>query len=184
MSTATRLLTADDLWKTPDHGGRCELVKGELRPMSPADSGHGAFSMNLAAPLHQFVRAKKLGIVMAAETGFIIERDPDTVRAPDAAFIRHDRVAAAGVSVKFWVGAPDLAVETMSPTDTVYEVDQKVQEWLAAGTRLVWVINPQQQTVTVYGPDHTATILGVADTLDGADVVPGFQISVAEIFSI
>lgn len=184
MSTATQLLTADDLWKMPDHDGRCELVKGELRATSPASSGHGAFSMNLAAPLHQFVRARKLGIVMAAETGFIIERDPDTVRAPDAAFIRQDRIAATGVSMKFWIGAPDLAVETMSPTDTVYEVDQKVQEWLAAETHLVWVINPQQQTVTVYRPDHTATILGVADTLNGGDVVPEFQISVAEIFSI
>jgi Uma2 family endonuclease len=184
MSTAIQLLTAEDLWNMPDQGGHWELVKGELRPMSPAGSGHGAFSMNLSAPLHQFVRARKLGIVMAAETGFIIAHDPDTVRAPDAAFIRQDRVAATGVSVKFWVGAPDLAVETMSPSDTVYEVDQKVQEWLTAGTRLVWVINPQQQTVKVCRPDNTAKILGMTETLDGADVVPGFQISVAEIFSI
>jgi Uma2 family endonuclease len=84
--------------------------------------------------------------------------------------------------LKFWVGPPDLAVETMSPSDTVFEVDEKVQEWLTAGTRLVWVLNPRQKTVTVYRPDNTAQILGGGDTLDGADVVPGFTIAVAELF--
>src|SRR5262245_47466150 len=104
MSTVTQLLTADDLWKLPDHGGRCELVNVELRPMSPDSSGHGAFSMNLAAPLHQFVRARKLGIVVAAETGFIVGRDPDTVLAQDAAFIRQERIAATGMTQKYWPG--------------------------------------------------------------------------------
>lgn len=183
MSTATQLLTADDLWNMSDHGGHVELVKGELRPMSPAGFGHGSVSMNLSAPLHQFVRARKLGIVVAAETGFIIARDPDTVRAPDAAFVGTDRIPASGVPLKFWVGPPDLAIETMSPSDTVYDVDEKVREWLAAGTRLVWVLNPRQQTVTTYRPDNTARILGVGDTLDGGDVVPGFQIPVAELFA-
>lgn len=182
MSTATQLLTADDLWNMPDHGGHFELVKGELRPMSPASSGHGAVSMNLSAPLHQFVRAQKLGQVLAAETGFIIARDPDTVRAPDAAFVRRERIPASGVPFKFWVGPPDLAIETMSPNDTVFEVDEKVQEWLSAGTRLVWVLNPRQQTVTVYRPDQTARILRIGETLDGGDVVPGFQIPLAEVF--
>jgi hypothetical protein len=91
MSTATQLLSADELWKMPDRGGRCELVKRKLRPMSAAGSGHGAFSMNRAAPLHHFVRARKLGIVVAAETGFVVARDPDTVLAPDGAVIRQER---------------------------------------------------------------------------------------------
>jgi Uma2 family endonuclease len=138
--------------------------------------------MNLSAPLHQFVQARKLGIVVAAETGFIISRDPDTVRAPDAAFVRQERIPASGAPRKFWVGPPDLAVETMSPSDTVYEVDEKVREWLTAGSQLVWVLNPRQKTVTVYRPDNTAQILGTGDTLDGGDVVPGFQIAVAALF--
>ena len=184
MSTATQLLTADELWKMPDHGGRYELVRGELRPMSPAGSGHGAFSMNLAAPLHQFVRARKLGIVVAAETGFIIATDPDTVLAPDAAFIRQERVTATGITQKYWPGPPDLAIETMSPGDAARDVEKKAREWLTAGTQHVWVINPQAKTVTVYRPDNSVKILGLSGTLDGAEVVPGFQILVAEIFSI
>ncbi len=182
MSTATQLLTAEDLWNMPDHGGHHELVRGELRPMSPAGFDHGSVSMNLSGPLHQFVRARKLGIVVTAETGFILGRDPDTVRAPDAAFVRQERIPDSGRPNKFRVGPPDLAVETMSPADTVFDVDEKVREWIAGGTRLVWVINPRQQTATVYTPDNTAKILGVADTLDGMDVIPGFQIAVAELF--
>jgi Uma2 family endonuclease len=183
MSTATQLLTADDLWNLPDHGGRCELVKGELRPMSPAGSGHGAFSMNLAAPLHQFVRARKLGIVVAAETGFIVAQDPDTVLAPDAAFIRQERIAATGVTQKCWPGPPDLAIETMSPGDMVRDVDKKARDWLTAGAQQVWVINPQLKTVIIYSLGEAETI-SEAEILDGGEVVPGFQIHVAEIFAI
>ncbi len=182
MSTAVQLLSAEDLWNMPDHGGHHELVKGELRPMSPAGFDHGSVSMNLSGPLHQFVRSRKLGIVVTAETGFVLARDPDTVRAPDAAFIRQERIPASGRPLRYWVGPPDLAVETMSPNDTVFEVDEKIREWLTAGARLVWVINPRQQTVTVFRPENTATILCVGDTLDGVDVVPGFQIPVAELF--
>ena len=120
MSTATQLLTADDLWNLPDHGGRAELVQGELRAMSPAGFGHGSISMNLSGPLHQFVHARRLGIVVAAETGFMIARDSDTVRAPDAAFVRQERIPESETPTKFWVGPPDLAVETMSPSDIVF----------------------------------------------------------------
>ena len=150
--------------------------------MSPAGFDHGTVSMNLSAPLHQFTRARKLGIVVAAETGFIIRRDPDTVLAPDVGFVRSDRVPASGIPTKYWVGAPDLAVETVSPSDSAFEVDEKVREWLTAGTPLVWVINPRQRTVTVYRPDNTARILGENELLEGADVVPGFEIRVAELF--
>ena len=182
MSIATQLLTADNLWNMPDHGGHAELVRGELRLMSPAGPDHGFVSMNLSAPLHQDVRRQKLGIVVAAETGFIISRDPDTVRAPDGAFIRKDRIPQAGIPQKFWVGAPDLAIETTSPNDTHREIGEKVQDWLTAGTRLVWVVSPLQKTVIVHRPDWIAQSLHVGDTLDGGNVVPGFQIQVAEIF--
>ena len=183
MSTVTRLLTADDLWNIPDHGGRAELVKGELRTMSPAGYGHGRVTMRLAARLFNHVDACRLGDVVAAETGFIIARDPDTVRAPDIGFVRQERIPKTGRPAKFWNGPPDLAVETMSPNDTNSEIDEKVQEWVAAGTRLVWVLDPRQQTVTVYLPDSTAKILAASDVLRGADVIPGFEISVAELFA-
>jgi len=183
MSTAIQLLTADDLWNMPDHGGHVELVRGELRAMSPAGYDHGALTLLLAARLFNHVHANRLGDVVATETGFIIARNPDTVRAPDIAFVSGDRIPASGRPVKFWEGAPDLAVETMSPGDTVLDVDEKVREWLEAGTRLVWVLNPRQQTVTVYRPDNTARILGIAEALVGEGVVPGFAIRVGELFA-
>lgn len=183
MSSVTQLLTADDLWDLPPDGQRHELVRGELRTMPPAGFEHGYVGGRILSPLERFVEGNKLGVVVTAETGFVIARDPDTVRAPDAAFVSQERIAATGIPKKYWPGAPDLAVEVVSPNDTVYEVDEKVQEWLDAGARLVWVINPRRRTVTVYGPAAKPVILTESDTLDGQDVVPGFRVGVAELFA-
>ncbi|MBI5757104.1 MAG: Uma2 family endonuclease [Planctomycetales bacterium] len=183
MSTATQLLTADDLWNMPDHGAHRELVKGELRDMAPAGFEHGAVGMNLAVVLASFVRTHDLGVVTAAETGFEIFRDPDTVRAPDIGFVKRSRIPASGPTVKYWPGAPDLAVEVISPWDKNYEVDEKIEDWLTAGTSLVWVVNPRRKCVTVYQPSVSEQILTEADTLDGLDVVPGFLCPVKDIFA-
>lgn len=182
MSTVTQLYTAEDLWNMPDNGGHCELVRGELRPMAPANFDHGGVTMNLAIPLGHYIKLHTLGTIVAAETGFIIARKPDTVRAPDIGFVRKERIPPSGRPKKFFDGAPDLAVETLSPYDTMEEVEEKVHDWLAAGTRLVWVVNPRQRTVTVYRPDKTARILAADESLEGDDVVAGFSIDVAEIF--
>jgi Uma2 family endonuclease len=183
MSTATQLLTADDLWNMPDHGGHRELVKGELRDMAPAGFEHGAVGINLATALASFGRAYDLGVVVAAETGFVLSRDPDTVRAPDLGFVKKSRIPADGPMVKYWPGAPDLAVEVISPWDKNYEVDEKVEDFLTAGTSLVWVVNPRRKCITVYRPGAKEQILTVADTLDGFDVVPGFRCPVKDIFA-
>src|SRR5262245_17504672 len=98
----------------PHHGGHRELVRGELRDMSPAGFDHGAVTVNITVAVGSFVKAHNLGAVTAAETGFIIARNPDTVRAPDMAFVRKDRMPPGGRTVKYWPGAPDLAVETIS----------------------------------------------------------------------
>jgi Uma2 family endonuclease len=182
MSTATQLMTADDLWRLPDDGTRHELVKGVLHTMPPAGFEHGAIGINLTLPLAMHVKANGLGIVVAAETGFLIATNPDTVRAPDIGFVRRDRTQAAGVPRNYWPGAPDLAVEVVSPNDTVFEVDDKVQEWLTAGAGLVWVVNPRRRTVTVHRPSGAPIVLTVNDVLDGEQVVPGFSIRVADIF--
>jgi Uma2 family endonuclease len=182
MSTATQLMTADDLWHLPNDGMRHELLKGVLYTMPPAGFEHGAVGISLSTPLDQHVRANRLGILVAAETGFLIATNPDTVRAPDIGFVRQDRIQATGIPRRYWPGAPDLAVEVVSPGDTVFEVDDKVQEWLAAGAGLVWVVNPRRRTVTVHRPSGTPVILTVNDVLDGEQVVPGFSIRVADIF--
>ncbi len=182
MSTTTQTITADELLKLPRGEFRYELVKGELRTMSPAGEEHGAVIMNLAIPLGQHVKSNGLGVTYGAETGFKIARDPDTVRAPDIAFVRRERIEQVGIKKGFRDGAPDLAVEVLSPNDTYEEVSAKVEEWLAAGALAVWIVSPKRRNVTVHRSLTEATIFSEADELDGGEVVPGFRCKVAEIF--
>ena len=177
-------MTANELLAMPDDGYRYELVKGELTRMAPTGHKHGIVTMDLAAPLHQHVKENNLGAVYGAETGFVITQNPDTVRAPDVAFVRRERIESAGEVKSYWIGAPDLAAEVVSPGDTVSEVENKVAEWLEAGTRLVWVISPKLHTVTAYRSLTDIVTLTEKDILDGGAVVPGFQIKVAEIFAL
>ena len=182
MSTTTQLITAEELLRLPDSPYRHELVKGELITMSLPGEEHGAVIMNIAAPLAQYVKTNDLGLVYGAETGFQIERNPDTVLGADTAFVRKDRVEKDGISKGYRFGAPDLVVEVISPSDNMKKVERKVQQWLSGGARIVWTVDPKTRTVTVYeGPDPV-TVLGEADDLTGADVVPGFRLPVAEIF--
>ena len=176
------LLTADDLAKQPNDDSRYELVKGVLRKMPPAGFEHGICAAEIGSKLNVYVKTHKLGYVCGAETGFKIAQNPDTVRAPDAAFVCQASIERQGIVRGYWEGAPDLAVEVISPGDTYAEVSEKVEEWLTAGCRMVWVINPRRETVEVYRPNVDFTILRRTDTLDGGDVVEGFQCPVQDIF--
>ena len=182
MSVIKTLTTADELLHLPDDGYRYELVKGELLHMPPAGGEHGATIMNIGAPLHLHVKKNALGIVFGAETGFKIASDPDTVRAPDVAFIRRDRIAEGGVSKGYISGAPDLAVEVISPGDTYTEVEDKVNQWLDAGTRMVIVANPRNKTLKVHRSRTDVIVLTESDELDCGDVVPGFTCKVFGLF--
>jgi len=182
MTTAQQLMTADQLFDLPGNGNRRELLKGELREMAPAGGEHGALAFRLSVRLGHFVEAHQLGVAFAAETGFILSRNPDTVRAPDIAFVSRDRIPPGGIPRKFVPGAPDLAVEVLSSSDTAIEVEEKVSDWLGAGSRLVWVVNPQSKTVTVYRPGPQVRIVHKDEVLTGEDVVPGFEIRVGDIF--
>jgi Uma2 family endonuclease len=166
----------------PDDHQRHELVKGELTTMAPANSEHGATVVKVTIPLGHYVMTHGLGVVFGAETGFVIERNPDTVLAPDLAFVSQSRIDAIGVPRKFWPGAPDLVVEVVSPSDTVYEVDEKAQAWLTAGSQLVWVVNAKRQSITIYRPGKNPQILFADDILSGEDVIAGFQIPIRDIF--
>lgn len=182
MSTQVQLMTADELLALPRGEFRYELVKGELIKMSPAGHDHGRIIMRLAAPMAMHVKQHGLGEVYAAETGFILELEPDTVRAPDIAFIVRQRVEAVGRTRGYWHGAPDLAVEVLSPDDRVSEVEQKVAEWLAGGAKQVWVVSPRLKTITVYSSLTNICTLTENNTLGGGDLIPGFEIAISEIF--
>lgn len=182
-STQPTLLTAEDLWKQVDDGYRYELVKGVIRRMPPAGFEHGIRAAKIGARLNAYVEKHKLGYVCGAETGFKISQDPDTVRAPDAAFVRQVTIDARGISKGYWEGAPDLAVEVISPGDTYTEVAEKVDEWLAAGCAMVWVVNPRRETIEVYRSPEDITVLRKDEILDGGDVIEGFQCLVRDIFS-
>lgn len=182
MSATTQLMTAEELLGLPPGRFRYELVKGELVTTSPAGEEHGAIVVNLTLPLAQHVKARKLGTVYGAETGFQIASDPDTVLAPDIAFVRRERILQTGLSKGYRIGAPDLAVEVVSPGESRKRVETKVQDWLSGGARAVWVVDPKTRTVKVYHGPSASAVLKETDELTGGDLVPGFRCSVAEIF--
>jgi Uma2 family endonuclease len=174
--------TAKEFYLLPDDGKRYELVRGALVCMAATGGQHGIIASRLDHRLRSFVEAHDLGEVCAAETGFRLTENPDTVRAPDVSFIARDRVATHGVPEGYWPFAPDLAVEVISPSDRFDEVLTKVQEYLRAGTRLVWVFHPRTKTVTVYRANSEVQLLQGHDELSGEDVVPGFHCRVMEFF--
>jgi Uma2 family endonuclease len=181
MSTiAKAITTADELLRTPGLG-RCELVRGELIEMSPSGYAHGRLAAEIARILCDFVNPHHLGAVTGAETGFIIERNPDTVRAPDAGFIRADRAPSKNHR-GFVEGPPDLAVEVRSPGDRTIEVVAKVHAWLSASCQTVWVVEPETETITVHQKNGEILALSKTDTLCGGDVLPGFSVPVRDVF--
>jgi len=148
--------------------------------MVPPGAEHGWIAAKILVAIANHVESRDLGKVYS-ETGFVLARDPDTVRAPDVAFVRSERAVAT--SRAYFEGAPDLAVEVLSPDDRPGYVREKVAEWLKADARAVWVIDPRDRTVTVHERRRKAKRLGEADTLRGGSVLPGFETPVAAIFA-
>lgn len=181
MTTQKALLTAEEFMRLSDQPGRMELIDGELVVMAPASFGHGAIAGRITGPLRQHVKGHDLGEVVTAEASFLLRRNPDRVRVPDVAFVARERLPSTSWD-SFLIGPPDLAIEIVSPTDRLTAVRAKAREWLDAGARFVWVLNPRPRTVTVYRPSGEPQVLSERDTLDGEDVVPGFRCPIAELF--
>lgn len=182
MTIGRTLLTADDLLHLPDDGMRHELIRGELRTMPPAGGLHGSITNRLANRLTNFVEPRGLGEVFAAETGFWVEHGPDTVRAPDVAYIAATRLPANQIPRTYIDLPPDLVAEVISPGDSAAEVEEKVQMWLLFGVRMVLTLNWRTSSVTVYRSLHNIVVLTADDVLDGGDVLPGFSCPVRELF--
>jgi Uma2 family endonuclease len=182
-STPSRTMTAEELLLLPTGMGTLyELVEGELKTMSPAGSRHGRIALRVGSLLHHHVHSHGLGETVGAETGFILRRNPDTVRAPDAAFIAKERMPVGGLPDGYFQGAPDMAVEVVSPSDSAEEIHRKVSEYFKAGTRLLWIIYPKDREVAVFRSARESIVLTTADMLDGGTLLPGFACPVAELF--
>jgi Uma2 family endonuclease len=161
--------------------GRYELVKGELLTMSPSGSAQGQVTMSLSLLLATFIKANHLGVAFAAETGFKLEHDPDTVLAPDFAFICRDRNPPR--SSGYLEMAPDLAVEVISSTKTRRKVERKTAQWLSFGVQSVWIASCQKRTLEVVSANGSRKLFNQSDELSDENVVPGFRLIVAEIFN-
>jgi len=181
MSVATQITTAEQLLRAPQSGQSSELINGRLVQITPAGWEHGRIAMRLGAALHQFVDQHGLGICVAAETGFLLSRDPDTVRAPDVAYVSSERFSAVEGKPRYLPVAPNLVVEVVSPSDRNSEVEEKVQHWLDFGVDLVWVVRSKEKNVTAYSHGD-AVVLGDSDLLEAPGILPGFSLAVAELF--
>jgi Uma2 family endonuclease len=177
---ATVLLTAEDLLALPE-SEQGELIRGALQPMSPTGLDHFLLTGRLIGELHRWAAPRRAGPV-GGELGFIVGRNPDTVLAPDVAFIAADRVPPRGAP-GFLPIAPDLAVEVLSPSNSASDILDKVRMYLDFGVRLVWIVDPATSTLTEYAPDGAARWLTAADTLDGGDVLPGFSLDLGALFA-
>lgn len=176
-------VTADELLDMPDDGLLRELVDGEVWVTPPPGEEHGVVAAEILLSLGNHVRSHALGRVLAAETGFRIGTDPDTVLAPDAAFVSRERIEQAAIGKGYRLGAPDLAVEVVSPGDTFAKVETKVARYLDAGCRMVVVVNPERRAATVYRSRDEIILLTENDVLDGGDVVPGWRVPLRELFA-
>ena len=181
------IATADDLLAAGDIG-RCELVRGELLMMSPAGFEHGVITQRIAAFLYGYVSGyvsgRRLGVVTAAETGFVLARSPDTVRAPDVAFVAESRLPH-GRTVGYFEGAPDLAIEVLSPSEIRDEAARaraigKISDWLAAGCVEVWSVDPASRTVTVHSMSGVVTLASEADSFV-SQAVSGLSVTLAHL---
>ena len=186
-TTPGQLITADILpsisAELKMQGRRCELVRGELRTMSPASDQHGQVANEIAYHLNVAVRSQELGVVFIGETGFVVGREPDSVLVPDVSFVRADRIKEVGVTRKYFPEAPTLAIEVVSPNDVAENVHAKAKMWIEAGCQAVWLLWPDSQTVTDYRSLENIRVLTAEQTLEGGDVVPGFAVPVGDLFA-
>jgi Uma2 family endonuclease len=175
----TKLVSAEELLAMGK--GRRELVRGQVLEFPYAEPRHSRIGVNVGTLLWQFVKREGLGTVYGADTGFLLERAPDTVRAPDAAFVAEGRLEGVDER-KYLPLAPDLAVEVVSPSDSPREVEERAAMWISFGTRLVWVVEPELEKAFVYRPGVPRKELSRDEELDGGEVLPGLVIPLAECF--
>jgi Uma2 family endonuclease len=184
MTTRTRLITADEFLVWPDEPGfRHELIRGEVVTMPLQGGRHGRIAGKILRRVGDYVKAAHLGETYAAETGFLVERDPDAVRGADVSFVTSQRLALITNEEQHIPFAPDLAVEVRSPSDRDDEVDEKVQLWLAAGSQVVWTVDPDARIVVIHRRRAEPVVVREDEEIDAGEVIPGFRCRVADFFA-
>lgn len=183
MSTTTSM-TAEELLRLPKDGYRYELIRGELHRMSPAGHEHCEISSIISTHLRNFVIPHKLGTVLTNDPGYKLESNPDTVRAPDVAFISCARIKQITDRRVFQNFAPDLAIEVLSPGDSLPKLVKKCEVWLNAGTLAAVIVNPRRKTATLYESNVESRVFTDAESLTVPDVVPGWEMPVREMFEL
>jgi Uma2 family endonuclease len=181
MSQPARSVTAEELFQYPD-SRYYELVRGQPRVCEPPGGVHGRIAARIAARLADYVERLGLGTVLV-EAGYVLQRAPDTVRAPDVSFVSLARLPPDQIPEEFIPGTPDFAVEILSPSSRWSEVEEKIADYLAPGTRLVWVVDPGDRRAVVRYPDRPPRVVAVGGSLDGEDVVPGFSLALGDLFA-
>ena len=182
--TTEELLTADDLLRLYGEGVRGELIQGALCETMPAGVRHGRIVVNLTILLSGFIKPRRLGWIVASQVGFLLKRDPDTVRAPDIAYISAKKLPLDADVPGYYEGAPDLAVEIFSHNDSPRELYHKARMWISFGVPLVWVVDPENRAIEVHRPNQPALRLAEDDTLDGSETLPGFSCPVRDPFEL
>lgn len=185
MATAgTQLLTAEEFGRLPNppDGSQQELVRGEIITMPPPRGFHGACCLRVGAMIGNYVWAHNLGHVVSNDTGCVTTSDPDSVRGIDVAYWSFAKLPVIPEDEYIRV-PPDLAVEVLSPSNERGEVDDKIEEYLALGVPLVWIVDPQRRKVTVYREPLEGKVLHEKATITGEDVLPGFSCPVADFFA-
>lgn len=183
MAIERKLMTAAELFMMPDDGMEHELIRGELRTMPPPGPRHEEIAAEILFRIGGHVRAHELGRVYGGP-GFIVEHDPDTVRAPDFVFIAAGRLPEGPSPERYTDLIPDLIAEVVSPGDSAADVNEKMLLWLAAGVRVGLALYPRTRSVYVYRSPSDARLLGPDDVLDVADVIPGFSCRVSDFFPL
>ena len=182
---APTLLTADEFLHHPAAREASELVRGEIVMMTPAGFGHGVIALRIVVRLSAFVETHDLGVVVPDNVGYSLPipgQDHDTVRAPDASFVRWERLPGGVIPVGFLRCAPDLAVEVRSPDHRPGELAARMRDYFAAGTRCIWVVDPEARTVTVHVPGEPPHVVDDTGSVDGRPVLDGFTLPVAPLF--
>lgn len=181
-SSGARRLTAREFLTHPAASGPSELVRGDVRVMTPASGAHGVVAGTLFAALNAFVEARQLGLCFPDNTGFLLPGLGDTVRSPDVAFVAGHRLPRDGIG-SGWIGvAPDLIAEILSPTESPQELEAKLRDYRTSGTRLIWIVDPAQRCISIRDGERPEYLLAEGDILGGENVLPGFAIPVSSLF--